>query len=213
MPPVSRDYSPPNVFLAGWYLRADLGERWGFLTSADTPSAFINPTTEKSGMATMGGLGAGFRYKWVRADFTVDYATKQKYEGTAVTSGDVTAKMQTSTGLFNAYADLGTWYRFTPYVGAGIGAARVTVSEFESAVVPPFTGAGSHSQWNLAWAAMGGAAFVISPNLQLDLGYRYLSFGNVESADGPGGHTTFRNLGAHEVRVGLRWNFDDVALQ
>ena len=115
--------------MAGWYLRADLGERWGFLTAADTPSPFINPTTEKSGMATMGGLGAGFRYKWVRADFTVDYATKQKYEGTAVTSGDVTAKMQTSTGLFNVYADLGTWYRFTPYIGAGIGAARVTVSE------------------------------------------------------------------------------------
>ena len=27
--------------------------------------------------------------------------------------------------LANAYADIGTWYGFTPYVGAGIGGAHV----------------------------------------------------------------------------------------
>ena len=57
---------------------------------------------------------------------------------------------------------------------------------------------------------MAGTAFAISRNLQVDLGYRYLSLGNVQTADGPGGHMTFKNLAAQEVRVGLRWSFDDL---
>lgn len=60
---------------------------------------------------------------------------------------------------------------------------------------------------------MAGTAFALSQNLQVDVGYRYLSFGNVETTSGVGGSTTFRNLGAHEVRVGLRWNFDDLGIQ
>jgi hypothetical protein len=38
MPLVSRDYAPRNEILAGRYLRADVGERSGFITAADAPS-------------------------------------------------------------------------------------------------------------------------------------------------------------------------------
>jgi opacity protein-like surface antigen len=121
----------------------------------------------------------------------------------------VSAKVQTDTALVNLYADLGTWSRFTPYIGAGIGTARVAVSDFVGPT-PPTPSSGANSQWNLAWAAMAGTAFAISRNLQVDVGYRYLGFGNVQTADGPGGHMTFRNLAAQEVRVGLRWSLDDL---
>jgi len=57
---------------------------------------------------------------------------------------------------------------------------------------------------------MAGTAFAISRNLQVDLGYRYLNLGNVQTSDGPGGHMTFKNVVAQEVRVGLRWSFDDL---
>jgi opacity protein-like surface antigen len=211
MPRVAHGNSSRDVFLADWYLRVDVGERWGFTTGVDAPAGFFDPNTESTGKATAFGLGAGFRHNWLRGDVTVDYATKQNYEGTVATSGDVTAKIQTTTALLNIYADLGTWYRLTPYIGAGIGAARVDISDFTSAVSPPFTGAASHAQWNLAWAANAGAALALSRNLQVDIGYRYLSFGNAETADGLGDHLTFKNLGAHEVRVGLRWNLNDLS--
>jgi opacity protein-like surface antigen len=98
----------------------------------------------------------------------------------------------------------------TPYIGAGIGTARVTTSDFESLVVPPFSGAPAQTQWNLAWAAMAGTAIAVSPNLQVDVGYRYLDVGNVHTADGVGGAMTFKNVGGHELRVGLRWNLTDL---
>jgi opacity protein-like surface antigen len=204
------DTTPRNVFMSGWYLRADGGYRWDSLTGADAAAgSTANPTDSSSGNGGMFGLGAGFRYNWLRADATVDYAAAQKYQGTILAPNDVSAKMQTDTALINLYADLGTWSRFTPYIGAGIGTARVAVSDFEGPT-PPMSGSGAHSQWNLAWAAMAGTAFAISRNLQVDVGYRYLSFGNVQTADGLGGHMTFRNLVAQEVRIGLRWSLDDL---
>jgi opacity protein-like surface antigen len=203
------DYAPRNVFMSGWYLRSDIGLRWDSLTNAVAAPGFTDPSDNSSGNGVMFGLGAGFRSKWIRGDLTVDYGLAEKYQGTVVTANDVTAKIQTDTALLNIYADLGTWYRMTPYIGAGIGTARVTVSEFESTVSPPFSGSPTHSQWNLAWAAMAGTAFAISRNLQIDLGYRYLNFGNTKSSDG-GGYMTFRNVAAQEVRLGLRWSFDDL---
>jgi len=203
-------YVPRDVFLSGWYLRGDVGERWGRLTGAVAAPGFVDPTDSTLDKSTVFGLGAGFRRNWIRADLTLDYRTAEKYQGTLVTSGDVTAKIQSTTALLNIYADLGTWYRLTPYIGAGIGAARVTISDFDSALTPPFSNAPELARWNLAWAGMAGTALALSQNLQIDLGYRYLNFGNTETADGPGGHMTFKNVGAHEVRVGLRWNFDDL---
>jgi len=88
-------------------------------------------------------------------------------------------------------------------VGAGHAADVTTLP-------PPFSVTPAHGQSNLAWVAMAGAASVISRNLQIDPGYRYLNLGNVQTADGPGGHMTFKNVAAQEFRVGLRWSFDDL---
>jgi opacity protein-like surface antigen len=206
----SPEYVPRNVFLSDWYVRADIGQRWGMLTRGISTPPFADPTDNTMGTATSFNVGAGFRRNWLRADVTVDYAMPMKYEGTVATPSDVSAKIQASTALFNLYADLGTWYRFTPYIGAGIGAAHVTVSDFEGPT-PPLSGAGSNIQWKLAWAAMAGTAFAISRNLQIDVGYRYLSFGDVDTAEGTGGHMRFRNVASQEVRVGLRWSLDDLA--
>lgn len=43
----------------------------------------------------------------------------------------------------------------------------------------------------------------------VDLSYRYMNFGDVTTASDAFGAMTLKNLAAHEVRVGLRWSFDD----
>jgi opacity protein-like surface antigen len=92
-------------------------------------------------------------------------------------------------------------------VGAG---QNVSLAADVTTLSPPLSGAPAHGQSNLAWVAMAGAASVISRNLQIDPGYRYLNLGNVQTADGSGGHMTFKNVAAQEFRVGLRWSFDDL---
>ncbi|HEY0223304.1 MAG TPA: outer membrane protein [Pseudolabrys sp.] len=203
---------PPQLFDAnfGWYLRGDIGYAWGLIDSAQSVPGIPNPTANKLGNGYFGGVGGGFRSKWLRTDVTFDYNSALKYTGTIATPGDVTAKMTAWSALFNGYIDLGTWYRMTPYIGAGAGAALVNMSGYSNAAVP-FASGESHAQWNFAWAGMAGVGFAISPNTVIDLGYRYINFGDAKTGSDASGAMTFKNLAAHEVRIGLRWSFDDFA--
>lgn len=205
-------YQPPAFisFASGWYVRGDLGYAWGTMGGAQSPAGLPDPTENRLGNNAVGGIGAGIKTRWLRTDITVDYTAPLKYEGTVVTPGDVSAKVSAITALFNGYLDLGTWYGATPYIGAGVGAAQVRVSDYASTAGPAFSASGTHSQWKLAYAAMAGIGYAIAPNILLDLGYRYVNFGNVSTAGNAFGELTLKNLAAHEVRVGFRWSFDDL---
>lgn len=208
--PVVRPH--PQFFdLSGWYLRADAGSAWGHLTGTEAASGYPAPTDNSLGSGFIGSIGGGIKTHWLRTDVTVDYTSPLKYTGTAITADDVTAKISGWSALLNGYIDLGRWYGITPYIGAGVGAGYMSVSDYASTVAPPFSG-GDHSQWNFNWAAMAGLGYAIAPDLMLDVGYRYMNFGNVETASDSFGQMSFKNVSAHELRVGVRWNFNDVPL-
>jgi opacity protein-like surface antigen len=210
-PPLQTWHAPLSFFSDyGWYLRGDLGYHWGRLDSAESAPGITDPTDNKLGGAFMAGVGAGVKTHWLRTDLTLDYASPAKYQGTIATPDDVTAKISAMSALFNGYLDLGTWYHATPYIGAGAGTAYVSTSDYANAVAPPSTGDTTHSQWNFAWAVMAGVGYKISPNLMLDLGYRYIDYGDAKTASGATGAMTFKDVAAHEVRIGLRWSFDDL---
>jgi opacity protein-like surface antigen len=194
----------------GWYVRGDLGWRSGLIDSADAPRGFIDPTNNTLGKGIVGGGGVGIKSRWFRTDWTIDYASPATYGGTAVAPNDVRAKIQSLNILFNGYFDLGTWHRLTPYIGGGAGAALVRVSDYQSVVTPPLTGNGGHSEWNFAYAGMTGVAWAVAPNLMIDFGYRYLNVGDAHTARDASGALTFKSVAAHEARIGLRWNFDDL---
>ena len=207
-PPLEPLPAPPlrEIFTTGWYLRGDVGYRWPSLRSAST---FTGATLTNSsvGKDYTASAGIGMKSSWFRSDIMVDYATPFKYTGTFLTPGDTTAKIQSTDVLLNAYADLGTWSRLTPYVGGGLGAAYVQTTDVIS---PGFTGLGSASRWNFAWALMGGVGWAVAPNFVVDVGYRYLNVGDAKSDSSSAGNVTFRNVASHEVRLGLRWSMDDL---
>jgi opacity protein-like surface antigen len=206
MPGLPPPLLPPRVIDAnvGWYLRGDIGYGWGTIGGAQSPAPFPEPTDNSIGNGFVGGGGAGFKSQWLRTDVTVDYTAPLKYQGTVLSSGDTTAKVDAVTALFNGYFDLGTWYRATPYIGAGIGAAQMHVTDYSA----PFASGSANSQWKLAWALMGGVGYPVAPNLMVDVGYRYMNFGDM-TVGSDAGAMTLKNLAAHEVRVGVRWSFDD----
>ncbi|MGI8525369.1 MAG: hypothetical protein ACR2K5_04200, partial [Pseudolabrys sp.] len=135
-PPVEQQTIVEKLY-SGWYLRGDLGYRGGTLTGAQSAAPFASPVENHLGTAVSGTLGAGIKSDWLRTDLTLDYATPQKYRGAIVAPGDVTAKIQNTSLLFNGYLDLGAWWGFTPYIGAGAGASRVRAYDSGSAVAPP----------------------------------------------------------------------------
>lgn len=209
-PPLPERPAPILDLNSGWYLRGDLGAYWGVISRAESAAPFANPTDSSLGQGMTAGLGVGIKTGWLRTDVTIDYATPMKYQGTVATPGDTTAKIQPTTGLFNGYLDLGTWYHVSPYIGAGVGASYTRVSGYASSGAPPFSGDVDKTQWKLSWAGMAGIAYAISHNLMIDVGYRYLNIGDVSTGSDAFGAMTFKNVAAHEARVGVRWSFDDL---
>lgn len=220
--PVAEDFG-------GWYLRGDIGMSNQHVKKLDSPAFTPDVTVLEKGFdsAPIMGVGIGYQYNnWLRFDVTSEYRGNASFNGldaydTGVTAGtnDYTGHKSEWLTLFNAYLDLGTWYNITPYVGAGIGVSRNTISNFKDVNVNQAAVgySHSHSEWDFAWALHAGASYKIAPNLVLDLSYRYAHLGDAASGDMIGfdgsnpvyNPIEFKNIYSHDIRLGLRWMFAD----
>jgi opacity protein-like surface antigen len=240
-------YAPaPPADFGGWYLRGDIGfsnqQVKELRNTNDALYTGLSSFDEHTGFDTGGifGVGAGYQFNnWFRADITGQYRGRSNFKGTDVTTfpgvggtangiDNYSASKSELLFLANAYVDLGTWWCVTPFIGAGIGASRVTISNFtdngltnsQTTYVggPPVASsvyAASGSQWNFAWAAHAGLAYQVTPSLTLELAYSYVDLGDgvtgVDSTfDGSaGGHVyRFRNITSNDLKLGVRWNLD-----
>jgi opacity protein-like surface antigen len=195
--------------MSGWYLRGDIAYRWN---SGGTPTS--NVTSEKYTTSYDATFGFGYKYQWFRADLTFDYAGPARVTAntTAATpQPQFTAKIGSQTVLANGYIDFGTWAGFTPYVGAGVGIARLRSVNFVDTADSPSTistGPGFHQ--NFAWAAMAGVAYQVTQSWLIDVGYRHLELGNVPGSNAAGAlnAVTFKSQSSNEARIGFRYLFD-----
>lgn len=235
-------YSPtPEVqtmAAGGWYLRGDIGmsnqQLHGSLDNALYDSPDTTFTTLDEGhfsSAPTFQLGVGYQAnEWFRADVTAQYRGKADFtaldsyvydngvDAVETGSNDYDAKKSEWLFMANAYVDLGTFGGITPYVGAGIGASRNTISGFRDVNVPEGSVAygDTNSQWELAWALHTGLAFQVNDRVTLDLGYSYLHLGDASSGDlvtYDGTNTInnpmkFNDITSHDVKFGLRYKFN-----
>ncbi|MBI1202982.1 MAG: outer membrane beta-barrel protein [Rhodopseudomonas sp.] len=211
MPPPTYDRRPQEVeFSSGWYLRGDAGYRLqgiGESSSLDTTSV-PTPSGPKLDNAAVFGVGFGIKQSWLRLDVTGDYGWRGKYSADVTGGGTMSGKVESFTVLGNAYADLGTWYGFTPYIGAGIGGTNLTFTSYEygAAVAPMDTTAVPVQRWNFAWAAMAGVSYNVAHNVLFDLGYRHVDLGDISG--GPSSNLSVKKLTGDEVRIGIRYLID-----
>jgi opacity protein-like surface antigen len=190
-----------------WYLRGDIAYRLNALSSADWNGAAV--ADPGLGTAFAAGLGIGAKMGWLRIDATADYAFPSQFQGTVPGIATFSGNMTSVVVLANAYADLGTWQSFTPYVGAGLGVAGVRTAGLANTFVQPADGISGADQWNVAWALMAGVGYSVTPNVLIDLGYRYLHLGDAASGvDQSGAMLTPHGLSASEVRLGVRYTVE-----
>ena len=126
--------------------------------------------------------------------------------------------------MANGYIDLGTWMCLTPFIGAGVGYARHSVTGFSDVgyISDGTTGFGyaansDFAEWKFAWAVHAGVAYNVNNNFKMELAYRYLNFGNVNTSiidcanggcstgGGPRAYYTFREIDSHDIKLGMRW--------
>jgi opacity protein-like surface antigen len=236
--PPPMGYAPPPIEdFGGWYLRGDIGFSNQKVNRLNNVLDAGNTTSVQNlGFNTAGifGLGAGYQFNhWFRADVTGEYRGNSQFFGTdAITFpggfGTDTYHATKSEWLVlaNAYADLGTWWCVTPFIGAGIGTARVSIANFTDQGItnggingaqPGLAFGDNTAKWNLAWALHAGVAYRVNPNFTVELAYRYLNMGDgltgdLRTFDGTNNvvnPTTFRTITSHDLMLGVRWNLDN----
>ena len=208
-PAYEKPVSPFTELSSGWYLRGDLGYRYNRLSSIDS---VVPVTAQHYDNAISYGGGFGYKHKWFRADLTLDYTGPARITGTTTpptAQPQYSTKVETVVGLVNGYLDLGTWSGFTPYVGAGAGAAYISTYDYRNTTLPVGELVPTASKTNFAWAWMAGVSFQVTPNWAFDIGYRNLHLGDaISGTESTGAITRFRGLSAQEIRVGFRLILD-----
>ena len=238
LPPI---YPPPieEYVVSGWYLRGDIGmtnQRFKNLHQRlyDVPGTTVEAVGMGWDSSTFFGLGVGYKFNdWFRADLTGEYRGKANFHGSdSVTFTDhsgTTRGVDNYSGsksewmfLANAYVDLGTWWCVTPYLGAGIGGARINIIGFRDdgfsyspsgVLTNSTTYAADASKFNFAWALHAGLTYKVTQSMSIDLGYRYLDMGSgttgaTRAFDGSfvnGGPFTFNHITSHDLKLGVRW--------
>jgi opacity protein-like surface antigen len=219
-------YAPPVHEFGGWYLRGDIGfsnqkvDRLNNVLDANNTSS-----VQHLGFNTAGifGVGAGYTFNnWFRADVTGEYRGNSQFFGTDQITYNATKSEWVV--LANAYVDLGTWWCVTPFIGAGVGGARVGIANFTDqgiannggGALPGLAFGDNVSKWNLAWALHAGLAYKVTPNFTVELAYRYLDMGDgmagdLRTFDGTNriyNPMTFKNITSQDLKLGVRWNLD-----
>lgn len=227
-PPVIEHVPVAPVATGGFYLRGDIGYKLyndpdgSFKEPGAADLRFERETLEDAWMI---GIGVGYKFNdYLRADITLDYETQAQAKGYAVCNlctgsfSEEYTDIDVWTTMLNAYVDLGTWNRLTPYVGAGVGASYVRTDNAFSVNPGQSDGVfqGTNGTWNFAWALMAGASYAVTDNLAIDAGYRYKDLGDAETVVYDGvrtgqGRVHWEDLTAHEFRMGARYTFNSPA--
>lgn len=240
------EHKPVVAAGGGFYLRGDVGYSiWSdsdldFVNNA--PGAgFSTPFEFDNDDAVVVGAGVGYKFrKYLRIDLTADIRTNEDNDGTIACGAclppstigerflDLSQTLDVSTFFANAYFDLGSFNRFTPYVGGGLGFAYLDYGTFISANNPTAANApgaaaadltaanpsgeatqifGGEDDVRFAWNLQAGASYDLNDNLALDGSYRYTRINGGDVAQTAVGPVTSDDLEGHEIRIGLRYTF------
>ncbi len=181
-------------------------------------------------------IGAGYQINhFFRADVTAEYRFPSQFK-TVETYGSQAAgyfgsdyyrgNISNAVFLVNGYVDLGTYCHVTPYLGAGVGTSINIfsgVTDYNLSYNGQASGSSaSNTKASFAYALMAGFSYDLTQNLKLDFGYRYLDMGRLATGEINcyGGSSVCGDnsrerqsyhLASHDIRLGLRYVFADVA--
>lgn len=107
----------------------------------------------------------------------------------------VNMEIESQLFMINGYYDIDTGSKLTPYVGAGIGYAKI------KGKLSVLGESYSEDDNNFAWQVGAGVGYALNDKVSLDAGYRYVDYGDF-TKEGLKWESS-----AHELYVGARYAF------
>ncbi|MET0432224.1 MAG: outer membrane beta-barrel protein [Hyphomicrobium sp.] len=224
--------APMPAFTWKWYIRADGGYSW-YPTPDTSFGTFENHDSKTVGAWTVGG-GIGQYYAWgFRGDITVDHM----FDATSQSDFDFGSSrldFNSTVVLANLYYEFNRGGRFVPYIGGGLGYAHNQTnsgSVVDGGVTSSVRGTSTDNfaaaaMAGVSWRLWGGRTMYVSGGtkdsepvevntgnaMYLDVGYRFLYLGDVQTASFDAGGTTavekLKDVTAHQIRIGLRYDLN-----
>ncbi|MEM9810768.1 MAG: OmpA family protein [Pseudomonadota bacterium] len=208
---------------------ADWGERDFESEGVVVPQAFDSSLELDDGIAIYGALGRYFP-NGLRSEFELSYRVQDVESlpgdgtfGGFPSQGDL-GDVNVLTGMINVIKDFQLAERVTPYLGAGVGFARIAldvsnVSDQNAATSGADFGAGYNivlddDDYVTAVQGLAGVSFALQDNVSLDIGYRYLQTGEYDldgTINAEAGSVSGEYL-VHEFTGGLRIDFGTKAV-
>jgi opacity protein-like surface antigen len=137
-------------------------------------------------------MAGGFKFKYFRVEGELGYQKNDVDKCTSRYCGKRSGDMEAYSLLVNGYYDFINKTRFTPYITAGIGMAKVN-SNFDDIA--------QLNDKGLTYQFGAGVAYAINRILSVDFRYRYFATKGHDLAGTNDGFT------ANNVLLGLRYNF------
>jgi len=194
-------------------------QEYGFYLTPKLFYSHIKSDTGHGGYSDNVGGGAGavgydfstLGYAPVRLELEWGLRSKTKYDEVVYRwlGGKTTLQSKTSvTSVFaNMFYDFHNQSDFTPYIGAGLGTARIRVENKWRArgTLSEYQVSKSKSNWDFAWNVGAGVSYNLIDEIALDMGYRYADFGAL--TDLPDLENVDVDGTGHELLLGLRLTF------
>ncbi|WP_372006369.1 outer membrane beta-barrel protein [Tistrella mobilis] len=167
----------------------------------------------KTGFGVLGAVGYDFgrvaQWGGFRTELEIGYRQNNidSHSVGGVDQPDSNGKSKVWSGMLNVYHD---FYlpasRLTPYLGLGVGGAFVEADGYSADGSPTLL---DDDDTVLAYQAMLGASYALSPSMSLIGEYRYFGTEGVEltTTAADGARSSSDSYGSHNVMVGLRVNF------
>ncbi|NBX67249.1 MAG: porin family protein [Proteobacteria bacterium] len=159
-------------------------------------------TELKNGYSVQGAVG--YDYGMFRSELELSYRRNDVdgHTRNGVTLGNPGGDSESFAGMINGYVDIPTGTVVTPYVGAGVGFARVDANEYDTSGVDFL----DDGETDFAYQGIAGLDFAIDDALSLYTEYKYFAVDNSEVrtvANNP----SDLDYDSHSVSVGLRYSF------
>lgn len=151
----------------------------------------------------------------MRVELEYGYNGKAKLDGRSFSPNvNYKSEIKSQFLMANVYYDFDLDSDWTPYVGAGIGYARVKADNTFSNIGSMTSTSLSKSSGNFAWNLTAGVSYEMTENLSIDASYRYMDYGKAKTSDDTGFRTqgyrahTNSKVRSNELNLGIRYRLN-----
>jgi outer membrane immunogenic protein len=123
----------------------------------------------------------GYRWKSLPLRTELEVGVRYRFDYDVGSSIGYENNLSTVTGLFNVAYEYRNNSGFTPYAGGSIGWAQNNSNIERNNIITGDTEKFENGEHNFAWGGMTGVTWRFAKHWDIDLGYRYINLGEINT--------------------------------